>query len=133
MTQPRFVVTDSYKVAAGWNNAGSLALLSPMPRGVCQQVIAGSAIEGIDGTLVEDGFYIDIPYIALDRSELVTVLAQWGLSSASFARVTISVPRFDTYANYNAVAKRFITGQTGRRKLNYWGDIIIRCTRLQPI
>lgn len=133
MTFLRFIRTDEYKMAAGWNNAVALAFLNPMPRGVSQQVQDGQVRDGMDGSMAEDGFFIDIPYVALDRSELVTVLSNWGLTSVSYALVTVRVPRFDTYANYNGIARRFVTGQTGRRKLNHWSEIIIRVTRLVAI
>lgn len=125
---------DLYKIAAGWNNAAGLALLDPQPQGIQQQVTPGLVRDGLDGTNAEDGPYFPIFYQAMSKATLSSLLTQCSLStSVSYARVTLSLKRFDTYSNWNGVIHRPVPGKTMKRGLNGWRDVTFMVTHLVGI
>lgn len=125
---------DEYKIASGWNNTGSLALLNPQPQGIQQQVTPGLVRDALDGTNAEDGQYFPIFYQAVSKATLSSLFTQCSLStSVSYARVTLSLKRFDTYSNYNGVIHRPVPGKTMKRGLNGWRDVTFLVTHLVAI
>lgn len=129
-TEPEF------KVASGWNNAGSLALADPQPAspGVVDPDIrvAGDATRYGNGAR-----FSEWRYGYLTTAQFVALLASLGVSrTTKSAKVTIRTVLQDdyaTYANYNAIANN-PEPDTGYQ---YFGgrymNVVIAFTRLEAL
>lgn len=125
---------DLYKLAAGWNNAAGFALLDPQPQGIQQQVTPGLVRDALDGSNAEDGLHFPLFWQAMSKATLTSLLTQCSLStSVSYARVTLSLKRFDAYVSYNGVIHRPVFGKTMKRGLNGWRDVTFLVTHLVAI
>lgn len=100
---------DTFKFAAGRNNAAGLALLVVQPRGDPKKIFQGIQVglprTGGNGKRFNDGLFAGFPYNFLTPDEWVAQLVQFGLSD-SVASVECTVRIVDiysqTYKNYSA-------------------------------
>lgn len=98
---------SSYRAATGSDIAlVSLTTLDPQPQSAGVQVARRSVMA--DGTIVDEGLYVELVWNVLDSATAVTgILTPFGLHSAKSAAVTIYA-RNDLYAwtRYNGTAIR---------------------------
>lgn len=82
---------------------------------------------GIDGSVSEQGLFIELHWSALGSiAEYTTLLGQFGLSSATTARVTVYVPGLDyAFTRYNGLAVRPEKGKDMGRRDYFLRDIRI--------
>lgn len=124
----------TYKVAIGHNNTAGLTDITPQPR--TPRLLPGEVIYAASGLVYEDGAYTTrLLYNALSWSAYTALLAQFGLTSAKSAAVTLRLRKDtdNTFANYNAILVRptFEDGAVAmRRKLR---DVRFDVLRIEAV
>ena len=113
-----------YKVVDGWNNAGTLAVVTPQPAspgGVRYPDVrysgAGRAFQGFP--------FVDLVWTSLERDQYNTILTQYGLSQTVASNdVTAAVrDNNDAFSNYNATASHALDADRG---MAFWRNLTIR-------
>lgn len=125
----------TYKIAQGWNNAGSMNDVTPQPRSL--GIVAARRTQTGDRTIYEDGFRSVKwlwGYLTIDQwSDLLT---QAGLGDGTpSAKVTISTPRnYDrAFTNYNAVIVMPPLPDEARFEMSVFQDIAFTLQSLEEI
>lgn len=110
-----------YQVVDGYNNAGTLADMTPQPR--CPEIEPGLLRNDGNGVLVEDGYSsCDLIWSALTDDELDTLYTQFGWSDtvpSNEVTIRLKANSDRDFANYNAVADR----PRGRYEDGFWRDM----------
>lgn len=111
---------------------GSLTVLSPQPDpgGAIQYTrVSASA----DGTITRQGPYFDFIFSELDNADYVTILAAFGLSTASTASNAVTIyirnETYQAWARMNGIAQQPIHGDTINWNLRPQ-NVVIRVTHL---
>ena len=129
---------SNWQISQGWSNGAGLTLLNPQPRSddshPYQYVQVGLPRYGGDGSIEDDGLYVDIYYSYLLTTEWTSVLSQCGLSaSIASAKVTVYVPTGypdGTYQQYNGWVWRPRFGSTVTHTMARYRQTTFRVTRL---
>jgi len=129
---------SNWQLSQGWSNGAGLALINPQPRSDTsvqfQYVQVGLPRYGADGSIFDDGLFIDIFYSYLLPTEWTSMLSQCGLSaSIASAKVTVSVPTGypdGTYQQYNGWIWRPRFGTTVVHDMDRYRKVTFRVTRL---
>lgn len=117
---------SEYKVAAGHGVAlVSLALIVPQP--TSGGIKATQRTYGTSGRVHEMGPYAELVWSVIETpAEYATLLAQFGLTSALNANVTVYIRNSAfTYARYNAVAVRPQLGTDGNWENYFFRGVTI--------
>ncbi len=95
-----------YAVAAGYNNAASLATLTPQPRLARPLAAAELNYYGTGAAQFNGQISTTLEWTAFDPAERNSILSQFGLSlTVASAEVTVRINwNRAAFANYNAVA-----------------------------
>ena len=125
----------TYKLAQGWNNAGSLSDVTPQPRSL--GILAGRRTQAGDRVIYEDGFRsVKWQWGFLTIDQWSALLTQAGLGDGTpSAKVTISTPRnYDrAFTNYNAVIVMPNLPDETRFEMSVFQDINITLQSLEEI
>jgi hypothetical protein len=124
-----------YQFAAGHDNAGGLATVTPQPS--CEGIIPGRVSEGLDGNFFEDGFQNCVWSFSCATAEQAEVLySAFGLTTVRSALCTIRTTVNETgtdevrdFANFNAVIKKPVIGKEGTYKY-WWKNLQFSLTHL---
>lgn len=117
----------TYQVAAGHNNEAGYANLSPQPR--CPGVFYAAWTQTPDGASEPEGRpYAELIFEALDEDAYSSLLTQFGLASANYALITITLPGADRAAdNWNGV----ISIPERPQFFNFYQDVRFMVRRLE--
>lgn len=124
----------AYQIADGHNNAGGLVDITPQP--ACEGVRYPVHVMGGDGTPKNKGAAFAIFRYSGELNEssdqFTSLLTQFGLSSALFNDVTVSIINEDraTFTNYNG---RIIKPFNTEYKKAYYRDIEFVIINLEAI
>ena len=124
----------TYKIAVSYNNAAGLTALSIQPR--MNGLVPGRRTTASDGTVYQDGFLsCELIFDYLTPAQYTALLSEMGLSSATSAKVTITLPanisRTDT--NYNAIIELPAVPQQGAYERRKWLSVSFNVTRIEAI
>lgn len=121
-----------YQIADGFNNAGSLATITPQPAApdgirYPELVFYGNGQADFDGAL-----YVDLYWTALTRAQYNTLRTLFGLSDTVASNdVTVRLrTNADSWANYNATA---IYLHTERREMYGWSRLSVRLINMAAL
>ncbi|MDL1924322.1 hypothetical protein FBQ95_17095 [Chloroflexi bacterium CFX3] len=120
----------TYKIAAGFNNVGSLTDLSPQP--ACEGIRYAEMDYLPDGTVQPNGYGLaELKYEEGIPEEIYTsLLTQMGLTSVFSAPVTIALPvDARTFANHNAI----IVKPNDRRYQLFYRGVVFLVRRITAI
>lgn len=125
----------TYKIATGWNNAGSLNDVVPQPRSL--GIVAGRRTQGGDRVIYEDGFRsVKWQWGFMSTAQWSSFLTTAGLGDGTpSAKVTISTPRnYDrAFTNYNAVIVMPNLPDDTRFEMSVFQDIAVMLQSLEEI
>lgn len=88
---------------------------------------------GVDGSVGEQGLFIELRWTVLSVTRYMTLLGQFGLSGVNTADVTVYVPGPDySFVRYNGLAVRPEKGRDIQRQGHFLHDIHILVKFLTP-
>ena len=122
-----------YQVATGYNNAAGLTTLTHQP--FCMGIRAGRRVIAGNGMLIEDGLgSADLVFNLLKKAQYSTVLAEFFITSAPSAQITMRMPRNSdrAFANFNAIVLRPDLPVDGSYEFAY-RNITLRLTGIEAL
>lgn len=124
----------SYQVASGYNNAGSLTVLSIQPRMI--GIAAGRRIQAGDGSVIQDGLgNATLIFDAMAQDSYDDILSEFFLTTAISAEITINLPvnNTRTFAAHNAIVVKPDLTNNGEFSNGLYKNIQFRLTGIELI
>lgn len=124
----------AYQVATGYNNVAGYADIVVQPR--VAGLKAGRRTISGGGLLYEDGYQnTSLEYGFLTKAQYTALLAQFGLTSATSAKISITLPLNDgrAFDDFNAIIDRPDLPDNGEFVRTRYVDIRFPVRRIEAI